>query len=191
MRSILHVTEVHLPVPYSFSFGVTMWECYTSQRPFPGFPQELLSHAIIVGKRPEFPEGTPDEFKSLTEACWHGTASARPTFREIMATLTRLIRSEPGQTRQIEVAVKKPQLNVNDGRMPDGSAILVAPVDGTYASFAPMNIEDSTSKGTPSSTIPSSPPLHDEAAAASDPDKPNCLQDAGIFTTPADGTFYT
>ena len=81
-----------------------MWECYTSQCPFLGVPQERLSQAIIMGKRPEFPEGTPDDFKSLAEACWHETASARPAFREIMGILTRLIRSEPGQTRRIEVS---------------------------------------------------------------------------------------
>ena len=191
MCSLPHATEVHLPVPFSFSFGITMWECYTSERPFLGVPQELLSHAIIVGKRPEFPEDTPDEFKSLAEACWHDTASARPTFKDIMGVLTRLIRSEPGQTRRIKVAVKKPRLNVGDGRMTAGSAIYVAPADGTYASFAPMNLGAAIKDGSPTSTPPpSSPPLHDDPAH--DLDGPSRrLQAAGIYATPADGTFYT
>lgn len=146
----------------------------------------MLSHAIIVGKRPEFPEDTPDDFKSLAEACWHGTASARPTFREIMGNLTRLIRSEPGKTRRIVVAVKKPQLNVVDGRMTDGSAILVAPVDGTYASFAPLHL----GKGTPSSAVPPHPQTLQNDHTL-DLDRPTRLQNAGIYATPADGTFYT
>lgn len=214
-----------------------MWECYTSQRAFLGFPLELLSHAIVVGKRPEFPEGTPDDFKSLAETCWHETASARPAFKDIMGVLTRLIRSEPGQTHRMEVShrfgerflctargttdmdtklilslrninvpqcsmfesclicvqlpVKKPQLHIGDDRMADGSAIFVAPVDSTYASFAPMNLGAAIRSGPPSTMPSSPPPLHNDPVSADCLDSPTHLQAAGIYATPADGTFYT
>ena len=85
--------------------------------------------------------------------------------------------------------MKRPRLHVSDGRMmPDGSTIFVAPVDGTYASFVPMSLVAAIKEG-PSSTFASSPPLHDNPAH--NLDQPTCLQAAGIYATPADGTFYT
>ena len=73
--------------------------------------------------------------------------------------------------------------------MPDGSAIFVAPADGTYASFAPMNPGRAIKAGSPLALTSSPPLVHDDPAH--DFDRPNRLQAAGIYATPADGTFYT
>ena len=89
---------------FSYAFGITMWECFTSQRPYPGVPRALLGHSVVMGKRPEFPYGAPVGYKSLAEACWQHTAADRPTFKEVTEALARLIRLEPGRTSRIRVS---------------------------------------------------------------------------------------
>ena len=66
-----------LPNTCRYAFGITMWEIYTSGRPFPGVPQALLGHAILTGKRPEFPRSAPPGFVALAEACWCNAAAVR------------------------------------------------------------------------------------------------------------------
>ena len=54
-----------------------MWEIYTSGRPFPGMPQALLGHAVLNGRRPDFPAGAPPGYVALTKACWAPAAADR------------------------------------------------------------------------------------------------------------------
>ena len=66
-----------LPPPASYAFGIPMWEIYTSGRPFPGMPQALLGHAVLNGRRPDFPAGAPPGYVALTKACWAPAAADR------------------------------------------------------------------------------------------------------------------
>ena len=86
-----------------YAFGITLWEMYTSARPFAGVPEALLGHAITCGQRPEFPPDTPQAFMDLAEWCWEAPAEQRPTFKEILVTLTRLLRNDSGRTTRIRV----------------------------------------------------------------------------------------
>ena len=54
-----------------------MWEIYTAMRPFSGMPKALLGHAILSGKRPDFPADAPKQFVDLAEARWAGEAVSR------------------------------------------------------------------------------------------------------------------
>ena len=65
------------PPACSYAFGITMWEIYTSGRPFPGMPQALLGHAVLNGRRPDFPAGAPPGYVALTKACWAQAAADR------------------------------------------------------------------------------------------------------------------
>lgn len=91
-----------------YAFGITLWEMYTSARPFAGVPQALLGHAITCGKRPEFPPGTPPGFVALAEQCWHTSAEQRPTFKGVLEALNRLLRVDSGVTKRIRVSYYGP-----------------------------------------------------------------------------------
>jgi serine/threonine protein kinase len=61
-----------------YAFGMVMWEVYSGKHVFRGVPRALLGHLITVeNKRPEWPEGSPEDFKELTELCWDATPSRR------------------------------------------------------------------------------------------------------------------
>ena len=83
-------------------------------------------------------------------------------------------------------------LAVNQSLQDDRAAIFVASIDGSHASFAPMDL-GATSKhpasSDPLSTLPS-PPLP-AAPQSPDPDSSSNLLAAGIVVTPVDGTFYS
>ena len=87
-----------------YAFGITLWEMYTSARPFAGVPQALLGHAIACGRRPEFPPDTPQGFADLAEWCWGASAEQRPTFKAILEALTLLLRRDSGVTKRIRVS---------------------------------------------------------------------------------------
>eukprot|EP00198_Chlamydomonas_reinhardtii_P011654 XP_001700991.1 predicted protein [Chlamydomonas reinhardtii] len=74
-----------------YAFGVTLWEMFTGGHPYKGVPGALLGHTISrEGKRPVFPLGTPAAFKDLAERCWAPDPGQRPSFEEILSTLTEL-----------------------------------------------------------------------------------------------------
>lgn len=54
-----------------YSFGITMWEMYTSRRAFEGIPRALLGHQISKEHlRPKFPTAVPQAYRELAERCW-------------------------------------------------------------------------------------------------------------------------
>lgn len=62
----------------SYSFGVTMWELYTGQHPFPQVPAAMLAHHVAdLGERPCFPLDAPDSYAQLAQRCWAGDVRAR------------------------------------------------------------------------------------------------------------------
>ena len=49
-----------------------------------------MENAVIQGKRPEIPHGTPDNWKKLMEACWHADHKQRPSFEIICRILNTI-----------------------------------------------------------------------------------------------------
>ncbi|GFR42839.1 hypothetical protein Agub_g3797 [Astrephomene gubernaculifera] len=86
-----------------FAFGITMWEIFTSGHPYRGTPGALLGHQTSrEGRRPVFPPGTPLDYRQLAERCWAAEASKRPTFTEILESLTRMRADIPGPTPPLQ-----------------------------------------------------------------------------------------
>jgi hypothetical protein len=72
----------------SFSFGIMMWEMYTSKRAYQGMGRSsIINHVYATLGRPVFPQGTPESYRQLAERCWHTQPEERPGFVEITAKL--------------------------------------------------------------------------------------------------------
>lgn len=72
----------------SFSFGIMMWEMYTSKRAYHGMGRNsIINHVCTTSGRPVFPDGTPKSYRQLAERCWHAQPNERPGFIEITARL--------------------------------------------------------------------------------------------------------
>ncbi len=64
--------------PSRYAFGITLWELYTSQRPFRGVNAAHLGYQISQGGlRPEFPREAPPRYSDLAERCWEQAPTQR------------------------------------------------------------------------------------------------------------------
>eukprot|EP01047_Picozoa_sp_COSAG01_P034817 COSAG01_NODE_2634_length_7332_cov_6393.872390_1_plen_2226_part_10 len=91
------------PTPASdvFSFGIILWELYTQQRVYTGFPHFDLQHHTVdehismwmatKDARPDIPPGCPEPWALLMQACWAAEPPMRPTFDDIAAALRAMI----------------------------------------------------------------------------------------------------
>ncbi|OSX72034.1 hypothetical protein BU14_0478s0002 [Porphyra umbilicalis] len=78
-----------------FSFGTVMWELHTRQRVFKGVPQLDVYKAVIQGSMPVIPKTVNATFAALLRDCWALSATARPSFREILTRL-ETVREQEG-----------------------------------------------------------------------------------------------
>ncbi|KAG0631964.1 hypothetical protein M758_1G294300 [Ceratodon purpureus] len=77
----------------AYSFGMTCSEILTGKVPFHhGLLNELFKR-IVGGERPKLPSSCPDSLASLLGACWRTKPSSRPSFTEIIETLTSVKRN--------------------------------------------------------------------------------------------------
>ncbi|GIM09632.1 hypothetical protein Vretimale_13478 [Volvox reticuliferus] len=75
-----------------YSFGIIMWELLTGSVPYRGLMYgEVVERVVVSHRRPEFPEHTPHEYRSLAERCWAADAAARPTFVAVLAELEAML----------------------------------------------------------------------------------------------------
>lgn len=59
-------------------------QMYTGQRPYGNMKQQQLVEEVVMrGLRPKFPSHAPPAYVNLAQACWSGSAQARPTFDEV------------------------------------------------------------------------------------------------------------
>lgn len=59
-------------------------QMYTGARPYGNMKQQALVEEVVMrGLRPRFPSHTPPSYVLLAQACWSGSAQARPTFEEV------------------------------------------------------------------------------------------------------------
>ena len=71
-----------------YSFGLLAWQLLSYGDDFFMVDMLLLFRRIVdCDARPDFPRETHHDLKNLIEACWHQTASLRPSFAEIRAKL--------------------------------------------------------------------------------------------------------
>ncbi|XP_033636072.1 mitogen-activated protein kinase kinase kinase 20-like [Asterias rubens] len=93
--------EVILGEPVSekcdtFSYGVVLWELLTREVPFKGVDGIQVAWAVVEkNERLTIPSTCPEKLANLIQPCWETDPKKRPSFKEILKTLDRLIEDEP------------------------------------------------------------------------------------------------
>lgn len=73
-----------------FSLGIMMWNLVTGEVMFDGSPEDI-ARSILNGGRPQFPPGTDFRFVVLAESCWNHRPQDRPTAKQVVQELTKMI----------------------------------------------------------------------------------------------------
>ncbi|KAL2893080.1 Serine/threonine-protein kinase CTR1 [Bienertia sinuspersici] len=77
-----------------YSFGVILWELVTMQQPWSGLsPAQVVGAVAFQNRRLTIPANTSPLLASLMEACWADDPSQRPSFRKIVDSLKKLLKS--------------------------------------------------------------------------------------------------
>uniref|UniRef100_A0A7N5ZVW1 Fibroblast growth factor receptor n=1 Tax=Anabas testudineus TaxID=64144 RepID=A0A7N5ZVW1_ANATE len=77
-----------------WSFGVLMWEIFTlGGSPYPGIPVEELFKLLKEGHRMDKPSNCTHELYMMMRECWHAVPTQRPTFKQLVEELDRLLLS--------------------------------------------------------------------------------------------------
>ncbi|KAM6151025.1 fibroblast growth factor receptor 4 isoform 1-T1 [Erethizon dorsatum] len=75
-----------------WSFGILLWEIFTlGGSPYPGIPVEELFSLLREGHRMDRPPHCPPELYGLMRECWHAAPSQRPTFKQLVEALDRVL----------------------------------------------------------------------------------------------------
>ncbi|XP_038150648.1 fibroblast growth factor receptor 2 isoform X7 [Cyprinodon tularosa] len=75
-----------------WSFGVLMWEIFTlGGSPYPGIPVEELFKLLKEGHRMDKPGNCTNELYMMMKDCWHAIPSQRPTFKQLVEDLDRIL----------------------------------------------------------------------------------------------------
>ncbi|XP_060698055.1 fibroblast growth factor receptor 2-like isoform X8 [Hemiscyllium ocellatum] len=75
-----------------WSFGVLMWEIFTlGGSPYPGIPVEELFKLLKEGHRMDKPANCTTDLYMMMRDCWHAIPSQRPTFKQLVEDLDRIL----------------------------------------------------------------------------------------------------
>ncbi|XP_028710643.1 fibroblast growth factor receptor 1 isoform X6 [Peromyscus maniculatus bairdii] len=75
-----------------WSFGVLLWEIFTlGGSPYPGVPVEELFKLLKEGHRMDKPTNCTNELYMMMRDCWHAVPSQRPTFKQLVEDLDRIV----------------------------------------------------------------------------------------------------
>ncbi|XP_069892599.1 fibroblast growth factor receptor 4 isoform X1 [Dipodomys merriami] len=75
-----------------WSFGILLWEIFTlGGSPYPGIPVEELFSLLREGHRMDRPPTCPPELYGLMRECWHAVPSQRPTFKQLVEALDKVL----------------------------------------------------------------------------------------------------
>ncbi|NXN26297.1 FGFR4 factor, partial [Nycticryphes semicollaris] len=75
-----------------WSFGILMWEIFTlGGSPYPGIPVEELFKLLKEGHRMDRPSNCTHELYMLMRECWHAVPSQRPTFKQLVEGLDKVL----------------------------------------------------------------------------------------------------
>ncbi|KAK9109059.1 hypothetical protein Sjap_017119 [Stephania japonica] len=84
-----------------YSFGVILWELVTMQQPWSGLsPAQVVGAVAFQNRRLAIPPNTSPVLVSLMESCWADDPAQRPSFKNIVDTLKKLLKS-PVQLTQM------------------------------------------------------------------------------------------
>uniref|UniRef100_A0A8C5LW42 Fibroblast growth factor receptor 3 n=1 Tax=Leptobrachium leishanense TaxID=445787 RepID=A0A8C5LW42_9ANUR len=75
-----------------WSYGVLLWEIFTlGGSPYPGIPVEELFKLLKEGHRMDKPANCTHELYMIMRECWHAVPSQRPTFKQLVEDLDRIL----------------------------------------------------------------------------------------------------
>ncbi|XP_021573681.1 fibroblast growth factor receptor 3 [Carlito syrichta] len=75
-----------------WSFGVLLWEIFTlGGSPYPGIPVEELFKLLKEGHRMDKPANCTHDLYMVMRECWHAAPSQRPTFKQLVEDLDRVL----------------------------------------------------------------------------------------------------
>ncbi|XP_053125662.1 fibroblast growth factor receptor 1 isoform X2 [Hemicordylus capensis] len=75
-----------------WSFGVLLWEIFTlGGSPYPGVPVEELFKLLKEGHRMDKPSNCTNGLYMMMRDCWHAVPSQRPTFKQLVEDLDRIV----------------------------------------------------------------------------------------------------
>ncbi|XP_011792164.1 PREDICTED: fibroblast growth factor receptor 3 isoform X7 [Colobus angolensis palliatus] len=75
-----------------WSFGVLLWEIFTlGGSPYPGIPVEELFKLLKEGHRMDKPANCTHDLYMIMRECWHAAPSQRPTFKQLVEDLDRVL----------------------------------------------------------------------------------------------------
>ena len=77
----------------SRSIAIVLWECAARKKPLEiANLAEFATRVCLGNERPEgdFNVDVPDGYRALVRACWHENATARPTTKDVLSTLTAM-----------------------------------------------------------------------------------------------------
>ncbi|PWA68793.1 protein kinase superfamily protein [Artemisia annua] len=81
-----------------YSFGVILWELVTMQQPWNGLsPAQVVGAVAFQNRKLTIPANTPPALTSLMESCWADDPTQRPTFKCIVNSLKKLLKSPTAQ----------------------------------------------------------------------------------------------
>lgn len=95
-----------------YSFAMLCIKLLTGKPPFHSLKQGEVYAMVSRGKRPELPSSCPPDLASLLRDCWHMRPSARPSFTEIIKSLSCMKSGLPMGTRQARKPGLVSQLSV-------------------------------------------------------------------------------
>lgn len=77
-----------------YSFGVILWELVTMQQPWNGLsPAQVVGAVAFQNRKLTIPINTSPALTSLMESCWADDPAQRPTFKSIVNSLKKLLKS--------------------------------------------------------------------------------------------------
>ena len=72
-----------------YAFGMVLWAIEAGHEPWLDMNNRFkVISEVVQGGRPEMPRGTSDEMRALIQLCWAQQPEDRPTFTEIVNTLS-------------------------------------------------------------------------------------------------------
>uniref|UniRef100_A0A094ZLS0 Tyrosine-protein kinase n=1 Tax=Schistosoma haematobium TaxID=6185 RepID=A0A094ZLS0_SCHHA len=85
-----------------WSYGITLWEVYSyGERPYRDMKGAQILAMLDQGLRLSRPSRCPESIYSVMQQCWNFEGVHRPTFAELVLTISRILRAMPSPQTNI------------------------------------------------------------------------------------------
>ncbi|XP_017774124.1 PREDICTED: mitogen-activated protein kinase kinase kinase 7-like isoform X2 [Nicrophorus vespilloides] len=85
-----------------YSWGIILWEVLSREKPFSNEDNAFqIMWAVHKGSRPKLIEGCPQIIESFMLKCWDGEPSKRPTMKEIVELMGKLVSVFPNANEPV------------------------------------------------------------------------------------------